>query len=148
MLTLYHIDLLKQTLCVYSQGGRGTNVHVYLPYRGAILCCVYIVRLSLINIFLHVERDKISCVLQPTRFPLNFLEKYITVKEGKISDLFLGKIIMLSKDKNVIKNYIYHTSTEEVGTILADFIIRVTVKMSYMLFFISFLIIQVIFQMK
>ena len=103
MLTLYHIDLLKQTLCVYSQGGRGTNVHVYLPNQGAILCCVYIVRLGLINIFLHVERDKISCVLQPTRFPLNFVENYITVKD-EISDLFLGKINHIIK--NVIKNYL------------------------------------------
>ena len=117
----------------------------YLPYRGAILCCVYMVRLGLMNIFLHVERDKISCVLQPTRFPLNFLENYITVK-GEISDLFQGKINYIIK--NVMKNYIYPTNTEEIGTILGHFIIRVTVKMSYMLFFTSFLIIQVIFQMK
>ena len=34
---------------------------------------VYIVPLGLINIFLHVKRDKISCGLQPTRFSLNFL---------------------------------------------------------------------------
>ena len=29
--------------------------------------------LGLINIFLHVERDEISCGLQPTRFSRNFL---------------------------------------------------------------------------
>ena len=34
---------------------------------------VYIVPLRLINIFPHVERDKISCGLQPTRFSRNFL---------------------------------------------------------------------------
>ena len=83
---------VETILCVHSQGDRGTKIHVYLPYRGAILCCVYIVRLGLINIFLHVERNKISCVLQPTRFPLNFLQNYVTVKEGEIYDLFLGKI--------------------------------------------------------
>ena len=33
----------------------------------------YIVPLGLINIFLHVERDKISCGLQATRFSRNFL---------------------------------------------------------------------------
>ena len=35
--------------------------YVYLPYRGTISFYVYIVPLGLINIFLHVERDKISC---------------------------------------------------------------------------------------
>ena len=34
---------------------------------------IYIVPLGLINIFLHVERDKISCELQPTQFSRNFL---------------------------------------------------------------------------
>ena len=41
--------------------------------REAISFYVYIVPLGLINIFLHVERDKICCGLQPTRFFLNFL---------------------------------------------------------------------------
>ena len=56
-----------------SPGGRGTKIYVYLPYRGAISFYVYIVPLGLVNIFLHVERDKISCGLQPTRFSRNFL---------------------------------------------------------------------------
>ena len=56
-----------------SQGGKGTNVHVYLPYGGAISFYVYIVPSGLISIFLDVECDKISCGLQPTRFFLNFL---------------------------------------------------------------------------
>ena len=59
-----------------SRGGRGTKMYVYLPccpYRGKISFYVYIVPLGLINIFLHVERDKISCGLQPTRFSRNFL---------------------------------------------------------------------------
>ena len=43
-------------------------MHVYLPYRGAISFYVYIVPLGLINIFLHVERDKMSCGFQLTRF--------------------------------------------------------------------------------
>ena len=36
---------------------------------------VYIVRFGLINIFLHIESDKISCGLQPARFFLSFLLK-------------------------------------------------------------------------
>ena len=56
-----------------SRGGRGTKIYVYLPYQGKILFYVYIVPLGLINIFLHVERDKISCGLQPTRFSRNLL---------------------------------------------------------------------------
>ena len=56
-----------------SRGGSGTKIYVYLPYRGAISFYVYIVPLGLINIFLHVERDKISCGLQPTRFSRIFL---------------------------------------------------------------------------
>ena len=51
-----------------SQEGRGTKVHVYLPYRGAISFYVYIVPSGLISIFLDVEYAKISCGLQPTRF--------------------------------------------------------------------------------
>ena len=46
-----------------SQGGKGTKVHVYLPYRGAILFYVCIVPSVLISIFLDVECDKISCGL-------------------------------------------------------------------------------------
>ena len=55
-----------------SQGGRGTKIDVY-HNKGQFSFYVYIVPLGLINIFLHVERDKISCGLQPTRFFLNFL---------------------------------------------------------------------------
>ena len=47
------------------------KIYVYLPYRGTISFYVSIVPLGLINIFLHVERDKISCGLQPTRFSRN-----------------------------------------------------------------------------
>ena len=54
-------------------GEAEVQIHVYLPYRGAISFYVYIAPLGLINIFLHVERDKIFCGLQPTRFFLNFL---------------------------------------------------------------------------
>ena len=36
----------------YSQGGRGTKVHVYLPYRGAISFYVYIV--IMITLIFHV----------------------------------------------------------------------------------------------
>ena len=54
---------------LFGQGGRGTKVHVYLPYRGAISFYVYIVPSGLVSIFLDVECDKISCCgLQPTRF--------------------------------------------------------------------------------
>ena len=68
------LQLLRSAFInVISQGGRGTKIYVYLPYRGAISFYIYIVPLGLINIFLHVERDKISCGLQPTRFSLNFL---------------------------------------------------------------------------
>ena len=56
-----------------SQGGKGTKVDVYLPYRGAISFYVYIVPSGLISIFQDVVCDKISCGLQPTRFFLNFL---------------------------------------------------------------------------
>ena len=54
-----------------SQGGKGAKVHVYLPYRGAILFYVYIVSSGLISMFSNkdVECDKISCGLQPTHFP-------------------------------------------------------------------------------
>ena len=72
--------------------------------REAISFYVYIVPLGLINILLHAERDKICCGLQPTRFFLNFLQNYIIVKKGKISDLFLGKTTYVIK--KVIKNYI------------------------------------------
>ena len=58
---------------VLSWGGRGTKIYVYLPYPGTISFYVYIVPLGQTNIFLHVERDKISCGLQPTRFSRNFL---------------------------------------------------------------------------
>ena len=88
----------------YSRGGRGTKIYVYLPYRGTISFYVYIVPLGLTNIFLHVERDKISCGLQPTRFSRNFLQNYIIVKKGEISDLFLGKTTYVIK--KVLKNYI------------------------------------------
>ena len=47
--------------------------YMFIPYRGAISFYVYIVPLGLVNIFLRVERDKISCGLQPTRFSRNFL---------------------------------------------------------------------------
>ena len=57
----------------YSRGSRDTKLYVYLPYRGTISFYVYIVHLGLRNIFLHVERDEISCWLQPTRFSRNFL---------------------------------------------------------------------------
>ena len=87
----------------FSRGGRGTKMYVDLPYRGAISFYVYIVPLGLINILLHVERDKISCGLQPTCFSRNFLQNYI-VKKGEISDLFLGKTTYVIK--KVIKNYI------------------------------------------
>ena len=60
-------------LNVYSRGGRGTKIYVYLPYRGTISFYVYIVPLGLINIFLHVERDRISCGLQATRFSQSVL---------------------------------------------------------------------------
>ena len=56
-----------------SQGGRGTKVHVYLPYRGAISFYAYIVPSGLIKFFLDVKCDKISCWLQPTHFSLSFL---------------------------------------------------------------------------
>ena len=56
-----------------SRGGRSTKIYVYLLYEGTISFYVYIVPLGLINIFLHVECDKISCGLQPTRFSRNFL---------------------------------------------------------------------------
>ena len=79
----------------YSQGGRGTKVHVYLQHREAISFYVYIVPSGLISIFLDVECDKISCGLQPTRF---FQQK------GRNFSLFLGKIIYVIK--KVIKNYI------------------------------------------
>ena len=48
---------------LYSQGGRGTKIYVYLPYRSAIQFYVYIVPSGLISIFLDVECDKISCKL-------------------------------------------------------------------------------------
>ena len=53
---------------LYSQGAERRKVHVYLPYRGAILFNVYIVPLGLISIFLYVGRVQISCGLLPTRF--------------------------------------------------------------------------------
>ena len=63
-------DYFVQNICkIISQGGRGTKIHVQLPYRGAISFYAYILPLGLINIFLHVERDKITSGLQPTRFP-------------------------------------------------------------------------------
>ena len=68
---------------------------------------VYIVPLGLINIFLHVKRDGISCRLQPTRFfPKNLFKNYIIVKKGEISDLFLGKFTYVIK--KVIKLHITH----------------------------------------
>ena len=58
---------------LYSQGGEGTNIHVFLSCRGAISFYVHIVPSGLISIFLDVQCDKISCELKPTRFLLNFL---------------------------------------------------------------------------
>ena len=88
----------------FSQGGKGTKVHVYLPYRGAFSFYVYIILSGLLIIFLDVECDEISCGLQPTRFFLNFLQNYNLQKKGEISDLFLGKIIYVIK--KVIKTHI------------------------------------------
>ena len=65
--------LMQFSYTYNSQGGKGTKVDVYLPYRGAISFYVYIVPSGLISIFQDVVCDKISCGLQPTRFFLNFL---------------------------------------------------------------------------
>ena len=71
----YTFQGLPRDICylLYSQGGKGAKEHVYLPYQGAISFHVYIVPSGLINIFLDVECDKISCGFQPTHFFLNFL---------------------------------------------------------------------------
>ena len=61
---------MQDLIRCFNQGGRGTKVHVYLPYQGAISFYVYIVPSGLISIFLDVECDN---GLQPTRFFLNFL---------------------------------------------------------------------------
>ena len=63
-----------------SQGGKGTKVRVYLPYRGAISFNVYTVPSGLISIFLDFECDKIPCGLQPTRFFLIFYKTILLTK--------------------------------------------------------------------
>ena len=52
----------------FSPTDRGTEKHVYLPYRGTIPFWFYLVPLRLVSIFLNVGRDEISCGLLPTRF--------------------------------------------------------------------------------
>ena len=51
-----------------SPADRGTEKHVYLPYRGTIPFWFYLVPLRLVSIFLNVSRVEISCGLLPTRF--------------------------------------------------------------------------------
>ena len=87
-----------------SQGAKGTKIHVYLPYRGAISFYVYVVPLGLISRFLYVGRVQISCELLPTRFFLKFRYKTIIVKKGEISDSFIGKNTYFIE--KIIKNYI------------------------------------------
>ena len=61
--------------------------------------------LRLVSTFLHVGRVEIACGLLPTLF-LQYLYKtiiIIIVKKGKISGLFIGKIVYVIK--NCIKNY-------------------------------------------
>ena len=53
---------------VYSPADRGTEKHVYLPYRGTIPFWFYLVPLRLVSIFLNVGRVEISCGLLSTRF--------------------------------------------------------------------------------
>ena len=78
--------ITKLAFILNSQSAERTNVHVYLPYRGAILFYVYIVPLGLISIFLYVGRVQISCGLLPTRFCLKFSIKLLLSKKGEISD--------------------------------------------------------------
>ena len=98
----------------------GTKVHVYLPYPGAISFYVYFVSSGLINIFLDVECDKISCRLQPTRFFWIFYKTVFLTKKAKFQICFVGKIIYVIK--KVIKNHIWHI-------IMITFIPRVVVQL-------------------
>ena len=88
LLNTYSCLYCKRNRCI--QGGRGTKIHVYLPYQGAIQFYVHIVPSGLINTFLDVECDKISCGLQPTRCFPEFSIKLYYGQKVEISDLFLG----------------------------------------------------------
>ena len=57
----------------YSPADRGTEKHVYLPYRGAIPFWFYLVPLRLVSTFLNVGRVEISCGLLPARFSTTLL---------------------------------------------------------------------------
>ena len=48
----------------------------------------FILYLYIINIILNVERDKISCGLQPTRFFLNFYKTILLSKKAKFQIYF------------------------------------------------------------
>ena len=85
--------------CLYSQGGEGTKVHVFLSCRGAISFYVHIVPSGLISIFLDVECEKISCGLKPTRFFLNFHKTTLLTKKAKFRIYLLEKSFMSSKIK-------------------------------------------------
>ena len=54
-------------------------MHVYLPYREAILFYAYIVSLGLISIFLYVGRVQIFCGLDPASNLFKFPFKTIII---------------------------------------------------------------------
>ena len=88
-----------------SQSVKCIKVHVYSPYRGAILFYVYIIPLGLIITFLYVGRVQISVGSAKTIF-FKFPYKTIIAKLKKVkfqSHLYRKNHYVIGK---VIKNYI------------------------------------------
>ena len=87
-------------------GGGAEPPLVYASDRGAIYFYVYIVPLGLINIFRHVERDEISCGLQPTLFPKFSIKLYHCQKRQNFR--FISRKNQLRYQKGNKKLHINH----------------------------------------